>query len=100
MKALLLFPSIYSLSKTFAGGFKSLGHEVEMFDYREKMGTWEQKINTQNIFDQNIEIAANSKTSTMIVLYKKRLQNYITITIFDKTNKKQLKFAYPTIEQT
>ena len=47
MKVLQLFPSIYSLAKTFSEGFQKLGYEVELFDYRDKMNNWEQKINTQ-----------------------------------------------------
>ena len=104
MKALLLFPSIYSLSKTFAGGFKSLGHEVEMFDYREKMGTWEQKINTQmfrlpfslrkkwiNHFMTSInkiQVEFYNKTSPdLVIIYNNEMLLPETVNYFSKKSK-------------
>lgn len=47
MKALMLFPSLYTLNQTFSAGFKKLGYEVELFDYRTRIKGIHQKINDQ-----------------------------------------------------
>lgn len=75
MKTLLLFPSIYTLGTTFSSGLKNLGFEVSEFDYRSKVKSWKNTINTQ-MYRLPFNIRSKWNNSYMGAINKVQIENY------------------------
>ncbi|MBN3035452.1 MAG: glycosyltransferase [Bacteroidales bacterium] len=47
MKVILFLPDVYSLTEMFVSGFRNVGWDVQLYNYKDQLPRWKVKMNTQ-----------------------------------------------------